>query len=382
MPLAAVQDLDFWTVDPLVAGPPRLLRACLQSRGVWELDVSAATEPQRTYLRVHAADDRRRLPTPMQDPRLAPAAPAAVEFASPDIVVRPRPSPATAPTWRLPPADTLNELNVVPYQLWTFQTAFRWLYPSVQADGRWSDALGTLVELHRSTDAALAPIEPKINQTLWDRVVGTTRVSSTGAVNAAPGDPRAVYRPPWQTPSAMGAAATEIDLIDNVLPVNTIAGVDQLFSEPSVVDVLVHHRDIRPLAASDAFAILLWREDASQAALLGLDVSTLRTYASAAAAGGPAPAAPAGWNRVLTGGSALHRLPVPLDARMPRAVSIELDLNAVGAGHFVLLVAFAGSSLDRCAAAPVGLPAAPTIADLVRRWPYAAARLINLTPRP
>jgi hypothetical protein len=382
LPQAAVQDLDFWTVDPLVAGPPRLLRASLQSRGVWELDVSAAAEPQRTYLRAHAADDRRILPTSMKNPRLEPAAPNVVEWASPDIVVRPRPSPATAPTWRLG-AGTLHEFNVLPYQLWTFQTAFRWLYPSVPADGRWGKAFGDLVELHRSTAAAFAPVERRINQALWDAVVGTTRVNAAGVVNAAPGDPLAVYRPPWQTPAAMNAVPTEIDLIDNVVPVNQAPdGLQTLYKEPSVVDVLLHHRDIRPLPMGDPYAVLLWREDASQAALLALDVAALQAYAAAVAAGNPLPATP-GWTRVLNGPSAKHPLAlVQLDARMPRAVSIDVDFTAVPDGHFVLLVAFTGSSVDAMSLAPVGLPATPTIGDLVRRWPYAAARLITVTARP
>lgn len=34
--------------------------------------------------------------------------------------------------------------------LWTFQTAFRWIYPSVQGDGQWSDSFGALVRRPRS----------------------------------------------------------------------------------------------------------------------------------------------------------------------------------------------------------------------------------------
>ena len=391
LPQAAVQDLDVWTTDPPVAGDPRLLRASFQSRGVWELDLAAATEPQRTYLRVHAADDRRRLPTPMADPRLEPGAPAALPYASPDIVVRPQAGPAAPPKWGLAAGTFIDALNPVEYELWTFQTALRWLYPSVAADGRWSDALGRLVELHRSTAAALAPVEQRINEALWKAVVGDivggvvvggTRVDAAGRVNNAPGDPLAVYHPPWQTPVAMNAVPTEIDLIDNVV-MSQLAGVAQVYREESTVDVLVHHRDTRPLAAGDAFVILLWSFNAAQAPLLAQDVSPLLPYVAGAVAGGPVPATPAGWNPVLTGaGSPLHRLPVPLDARMPRAVSIDVDLSAVTAGHRVLLVAVAGSSVDRCGTAPVGLPATPTIADLVGRWPYAAARLVRVIARP
>jgi len=58
LPPAAVQDLTVWQGG---AASPRLLRAALQARGVWEVDLAAASEPVRTYLRVHPRDDRRQL---------------------------------------------------------------------------------------------------------------------------------------------------------------------------------------------------------------------------------------------------------------------------------------------------------------------------------
>jgi hypothetical protein len=386
-PQNVVQDLSVWD-DPAIGGGPRLLRASMQSRGVWELDLNLARannpEPQRTYLRVHAADDRRRLPTPLVDPRQAPVA-AAVAFASPDIVVRPRPSPNTAPAWRLPPGNVLDAANPLEYELWTFQTAFRWIYPSVQADGKWSDALGELVVLHRTTDPAFAPVAPNIDKKLWDAVVGGTTVDAAGAAtlrtSAFVGADHAVYRPAWQSPANMSAVATEIDLIDHVRPSRSLAGVDWVFKEPSTVDVLIHHRDTRPLAANDAFAIVLWRSAPSQAALEAFDVGPTRPYA-VAVAGGATPGPPAaGWNEVLSAGSPLHRLPVPLDARMPRAVSVDMGLSGVTAGHHVLIMAFAGSSVDPLTLAPVGLPANPRLSQLTVGWPYAAARIIKVNSR-
>jgi hypothetical protein len=376
-PQTLVQDLSIWH-DPAVVGAPRLLRAAMQSSGVWELDLAAATEPRRTYARVHAADDRRQLPTPMADPRQAPAAPALVAVASPDIVVRPRPSPPVAPAWRLASGAVIDELNPVEYELWTFQTAFRWLFPSVLADGRWSAALGELVKLHRSA-VALPPVVAQIHEPLWNAVVRDTRVSPAGTVSANPAHGRAVYRPPWQTPAAMNAVPTEIDMLDSVRPPSTIAGIDQLFSEPSTIDVLIHHRDTRPLGSNDAFGMLLWRSDPSRALLEGLDVTPLVAYFQACATGA-VPGAPAGWTRVLSGASPLHPLPVRLDARMPRAVSIDVDFTAETGKHIVI-VAAVGSALDRCSTAPVGLPATPNVADLTRRWPYLAARIIKVSAR-
>ncbi|HZC26437.1 MAG TPA: hypothetical protein VE287_05395, partial [Actinopolymorphaceae bacterium] len=156
LPTTAVQDLDIW-VDPTgTANSPRLLRAAFQSSGVWERNLNATTEPKRTYLRVHARDDRRRLPTPMANPRIRPTRPLVVPFASRDIMIRPRANPAVAPAWQFGPTGNIDLLNAPAYQLWTFQTAFRWIYPSVNADGTWNSAFEKLVELHRSTAPGLA----------------------------------------------------------------------------------------------------------------------------------------------------------------------------------------------------------------------------------
>ena len=72
---------------------------------------------------------------------------------------------------------------------------------------------------------------------------------------------------------------------------------------------------------------------------------------------------------------------MPLDARLPRAVPIDVDLGGVDEFHRVLLLAIAGSDGDRCAADPVGLAAGATVSDLVQRWPYAAIRLVTVSPR-
>src|SRR5690606_1704157 len=136
--------------------------------------------PRRTYVRVHERDDRRRFPTPMADPRRRPAAPGEPVYASPDIVVRPRWPLATAPTWRLGTGRIAGNAGRG-YQLWTFQTAFRWIHPSIVADGQWSDQLADLVELQRST----LPVGQRgryIDRALWDAVVGGTRLDASGQV--------------------------------------------------------------------------------------------------------------------------------------------------------------------------------------------------------
>ncbi|GAA2760088.1 hypothetical protein [Actinopolymorpha rutila] len=388
LPQAAVQDLHVWVDPSNAAGSPRLLRAAFQSRGVWERDLSVDDEPQRTYLRVHARDDRRRLPTPMANPRLSPTRPPVVPYASRDIMIRPRANPASAPTWRFRASDTIDETTVsagtaTAYQLWTFQTAFRWLYPSVNADGRWTDTFGALVELHRSTDPTLGPVQPKINRALWDAVVGGTRLTAGGAVSSNATDPLAVYRPAWHTPLAMSALATEIDLLENVVHPRIRDDVAHVFAEWNTVDVLIHHRDMTPVPAGDAFVLLLWRHATSRAALLATDVSPIPAYVNAVLGTGPVPTAPTGWDRaVTTTGSPRIPLPAALDARMPRAVPVDVNLSTAAPDDHYLFLAIAGSTADPCSLAPVGLPTTPKPADLARGWPYAALRLVRVLARP
>jgi hypothetical protein len=110
LPEAAVQDLSIhWfprppvpDVDPpagpaydatVYAGsepPVKLLRAALQARGVWEVDLTRPLQTERTYLRAYASDSRRRLgsaPT-AKSVRGDPGTVAAIAWdASPDIAI-------------------------------------------------------------------------------------------------------------------------------------------------------------------------------------------------------------------------------------------------------------------------------------------------------
>ena len=342
------------------------------------MDLAAAQEPARTYLRVHATDDRRRFPTPLANPRRSPTAPAEPAYASPDITVRPKAGPATAPAWKLGGA-TINAANVPTYQLWTFQTAFRWVYPSVTAHGLWSQKFSDLLRVDRAARNLSAG--RVIDQALWNLVVGQVRLAPNGAVSTNAADPLAVYRAPWQSPLALNAVATEVDLIETVQPRSVTRGVWSVFAEPCTVDVLLHHRDSRPVPSGSAFAILLWMTAPDEATLLGADASTVVAYVTTVAGGLPL-APPAGWTLASPGGgAALNALPVDLDARLPRAVPIDVDLGAVPANNRVLFLAIGGSSVDPCTAPAVGLPANPTVVDLVRSWPYAALRMVRVSHR-
>jgi hypothetical protein len=383
LPHATVQDLSIWS-----DGTRRLLRAAVQSRGVWEVDL-VADEPPRTYVRVHEHDDRRVLPVPLPSPRRAPGSPDLPSTSSPDVVVRPAwpwtapstaPAGATAPAWQLG-TGRIKADNAPPYELWTFQTAFRWLYPGTAATGEWTDQFGDVVALHRANDPALADGR-YVDRAMWDAVVGGVRLDATGAVTSTATDPLAVYRPAWQHPAALTAPATEVDVVELVRPPRVTADVWQVYRERSTVEVLLHHRDTRPLAVDDAWVVLLWATDPSPATLLGLAVADVPTYAAAVAAGSPPATPPAGWTPVAgSGGGFCSRLPVRLDARIPRAVPVDLDLSTVPPNNAVLLLAVVGSSTETTTRpAPVGTPAG--VVDLVRGWPYAAARLLTVVDRP
>lgn len=366
LPESTVQDLTVWTDPAGAAGSPRLLRAALQARGVWEVNL-AAQEPSRTYLRVHERDDRRMLPTPMKNPRRRPNAPDVPVFRSPDIVIRPQTPVANTPSFR----GTNLTNSALPYQLWTFQSAFRWLYPSVIPNGEWSDQFGDLVERHRRVLAIPAAGSRRVDAALWNSVMAAALDE-----NGQPG----VFRAAWQNAVVPNLPGSEIDLMETVVPRRDTHGIWQVYRERSIVDILLHHRDTRPVAANGAFAVLLWRDSSSGNSLMNTDCTNIVPYVRSLVGGGAAQPVPAGWNVALSGGSPLHRLAVPLAARMPRAVSASIDLSGLPNGRRVLLLAIAGSTADQFTAVPTG--PIDRVERFVRRWPHAAARLISVWRRP
>lgn len=375
LPQAAVQDLHAW-VDPAGgAGSPRLLRAGVQSRGVWEVDL-AADAWRSTWIRSQPFDDRRLPLAPGVDPLATPPAAAASFTESPDIVVRPRWPASGAPSFVAGPKITAGLAPA--YQLWTFQTAFRWLYPSVGATGVFTEAFGNLVALHRTTMTPAKSALPEIDADVWTDVVGGVHLRADGTVTTAPADHLAVYRAPWHTSRAPTVAPTEIDLAELVEPPRRIGSLWEVYREPSTVDVLLHHRDGREVPPNGAFAVLAWRSGASPAALMALSPTTLVTYLASFLPGPPG-AIPGGWT------FARANLPVAVDGRLPRGVSFDVDLT--GTGPHLLFVAFVCSNLDD---QPIPLPSTSavasvppaTITDLVRCWPSAAARVVALQDRP
>ncbi len=394
LPEAEVQDLDIW-VDPTVAAPvaatARLLRAGVQARGVWEVDL-AADAKRVTWIRA-SAHDNRRIPQRAGADVMTNPPPADRLDASPDIVVRPHWPLVTPPKF----LGALTSVGPDPYQLWTFQTAFRWQYPSVVADGQWSEGLANLVALHRST--LNLPATSVIDAAVWNDIIGTpgfplptggVRVTAGGTVTRNVGDPFAVYRPPWHTTTLPSLPAREIDLAEAVLPSRVVGGVWEVFKESATVDVLVHHRDSRAVPANQAYAVLLWCFGISAALLMGLPCAPLVTYFQGVA-GGANPAVPPGWNLATGPGAVGAKSPVlaTVDARMPRAASIDVDLSVGGVLMTkAIFVAYVGSSADD---PPLALPTTSTtasvppvtISDMVNAWPYTAARVVQFgPPRP
>jgi hypothetical protein len=377
LPQSTVQDLDIW-VDPAGgAGSLRLLRAGVQSRGVWEVDL-AHDAARRTWIRAHAWDDRRMPLSANLNPLQAPPVAPEPFTASPDIVVRPRWTRSTAPSFVAAPQITT--ITAPTYEVWTFQTAFRWLYPSVAATGVFTEAMANLISFHRTTMGKTAV--PVIDQAVWDAVVGGVRVKPNGVVSADIADPRAVYRAPWHTSRAPAALPAEIDFTELVVPPRSVGNVWSVYRETSTVDVLVHHRDSREVPADGAYVVLMWRAATTPAALMALSPTTVATYLTAIA-GGTAAVIPGGWNVAAGSGAVARRtVSVPVDGRMPRGTSIDVDLSAVPAGQHVLFLAFVGSTADDL---PLSLPAInplTSITDLVRSWPYAAARVVLVNDRP
>ena len=389
LPQAMVQDLDIW-VDPITPTPaasPRLLRAGLQSRGVWETDLAHAAE-RRTWIRSHGWDNRRMPLAVDANPLAAPPVLPDLLMDSPDIVVRPRWSLAGAPVFGGPTMDPALPATFSPYRLWTFQTAFRWLYPSVVADGRFGLSLQRAVRRHRRSMVPVKTDVPLIDLDVWNDVVGRVRVKADGTPGAG-ADPLAVYREPWHTSRSPNAPATEIDLAETVVPPTTVSSTWVVYKERSSVDVLLHHRDSRPVPANQAWAILLWRSAPTAAALMAVDPTQALAWLAQAATG-VNPAAPAGWGWNQAGGGgavAWNTLPLPLDARLPRAITFDVNLSAVPDNHHVLLLAVVGSTADDMpplVPTTSGVATVPpvTVTQLVQCWPYAAARVVQVLPRP
>ncbi len=381
LPVTCISDIKIWKDAANAPGAPKLLRVATQSRGMWEMRLHGTdptlefVEPAQTFVRIHRRDDRRWARSPLADPRLRPTARDEVTYASPDVMIRPAPRLATASAIAFPlgAAEVLDSGSAGSHALWTFQTAFRWHFPSIRADGLWTDQLADLIELYRSGNVTLTAGNT-VDRATWNAVVGGTRLDANRALSVAGTDRWAVYETPWQNAGARIAVGTEVDLLELIQPLRVTSNIWRVHSEPCRVDVLLHHRDTRPLPVAGAYTAILMKTSANSATLLAERASRFNAL-HAWDGTTPVPAI-VGWTPISAGATTVHRLPTTLDAFMPKAVSVDVDLSAVPRGHHVLLMAICGGTAE-VPPAPVGLTATSTLGDMVRAWPRAAMRLVQ-----
>jgi hypothetical protein len=327
---------------------------------LWEVDLSAApTSPRQTYLRVHPYDTRRRIPTPLADPtqpETSPGTPAEFPWNySPDIRVRRAPG-GDPPSSPIPAAHPWNGATPNPHALWIFQTALRSAVtppdPIVQPTGEWTRAFEARLRAFRA--AHHPPAANQIDTATWDAVM-------------AAGTP---FADPWGPDEP-----TEADLHELVherkggpaAEKYTLAS-DDLHR----VHVLVHHRDSRPIAGNDV-SVLLLRRTLDGAEDAGANVALTDAWKTAVEQhfAGATPALPDNWEVV----GALAHPSGPLDARIARVVTFELNLVPVTVGSVILLLAVVSSTVDAVTAASL---TGSTVRDLVLGCRHVAAKTLLL----
>ena len=351
LPDAYVQDLVFFK-----NGNVKLLRAAMQARGVWEVDLGAAPSPRRTYLRAHAFDTRRRFPTDLTNPNSTSVPPANFEWnESPDIVLRPGPTAA-------PPSSRPSSLPWNPtrqghsYDIWTLQTAMHRDDPLVRPTGIWTRQLEARIKAFRKNSVTLPELPTAVvDNDFWDEAVVAGKV----------------YADPWD-----GAEPTEADLAElvesRVLVRNRVLQM-RLFSLPYSVHVMVHHRHFEPVPAGDAQVFLLRREIADaegDGAAVALSPAWKNAVVSSMT-GTPA-VLPDGWEVV-----GRRFTTAPLSATTPRPVSFDLDFSAdppFPDETSWMLLAITSSGADAVGVASLN---GGTIRDLVLNSHHVAARLVR-----
>lgn len=351
LPEAAVHDLAIHR-----SGALRLLRAAVQARGVWEVDLAAPTitpATPLTMLRVHAYDTRRTQPTALTDPLHAMPNSALSWHASPDVRVRPRRgSQPPAPTG-LPWAGASPDR----YGLWVFQNALHARGagdPLIKPDGQWTPLFDMRLRVANGNSN-------RINRALWRTVVG-----NAGSFPDA-------YATPWNSASPSEADLFEL-IVDRPAPLGSPASIG-LRRVRAHVDVQVHHRHPIAVAGNDVKLTLLMRNvtgtaDPAWAALPCAWTAAVQTLLRS---GGAVPALADGWSFADTG-TTVRSPAAAVDARLSRTVTFDIDLRALAAPARVLLVAVAHSSVD-----VVTLPgASPTLQNLVLGTRFVALRSVEI----
>jgi hypothetical protein len=367
LPETAVQDLS---IHQDAAGRI-LLRAAVQARGVWEVDLADPAPRPLTFLRVHPYDSRRVMPIPLHDPTHDPATSvdATTWYASPDVRVRPAPGAPLPDIADLDLEWTYHKFGH-DYHLWIFQTALHAIDPACPVetgDELWTPAFKDRVVARRVALGLTRPGDAVVDVDLWNAVV------TAGTA----------YTDPWN------GHPTEADLYELILDRKRSGIIDPFAPPPPpaahlipagpvFVDVLVHHRHAMPAPKDDVFATLLYAElpiDDAQWPTFAVPwrdgaVELLRT--GTAPAGWP----PAPWQTVI---EPLRRSPFKdVEAIAPRVVPFRTNLGAATPGSVWVFVAVVYARKDDPADRPYEL-VGDTLQDLVLLNPYVAGRIVEVT---
>ena len=360
LPEGAVQDLAIFRAAATDTAPALiLLRAAVASRGVWEVDLLGPCD-ELTYLRAHPSDTRRRFPTELTDPMsntlteldlIDPRSNAPTGFdplQSPDVVVHPAP-PVSDQT--MPPRPHVFPLNsgARPYDVWTFQTAFRFFDPACRPNGIWSTTFDRAVRAFRGGLAG-------IDENTWSAVVTQGRV--------------------WQDPWG-GQFPTELDLAELLMGPDGETPPQKADTRRLRVEVLVHHRGAQPLAPADASVLLLRRALAVGADPTALPISDAwkaRTVAALTTTPPPSTGWPDGW--VVADPAVVQHPVAPVEAARPQVARFALTFPPTTSPGCHLLLAICSS---RTATVSVGRLHGTTVLDLVRGSSHVAARQLQLT---
>ena len=334
LPEAAVQDLALH--DETATGQ-RLLQAAIQARGIWEVDLAQPALGARTMLRVHAWDTRRQNPTPLTDPKQAIPNALLSWHASPDVRVRPRRgSRPPAPTAPFPWIGASPDA----YGLWVFQTALHVRNtgdPLVKPDGKWTPLFDARLRAANGNSN-------RITQNVWNTIVGQ---------GASFPD---AYGEPWN-----GSEPSEADLFELIVDRPPPGGSPVSLAIGRVhakVDVQIHHRSGIAAEANTVRATLLRRDvtgtaDPAWAALAAAWTGPVQTLLRS---GGATPALADGWS-FADSGQAVRSPAGPVDARLSRTVTFDVDFSTAAAATRVLLVAVVHSDVDQVTLAGATLQA-------------------------
>lgn len=364
LPIAAVQDLS------LYRGPVKILRAAIQARGIWEVDLSAAPTPtRRTFLRVHANDARRQATTSLVNPMKMGPPTEWPWHASPDVRIRPAPLDAGEAIPR-PPTTGLKKLpwkGTAPdsHLLWVFQTALHKIDPLCRANGEWTAQFRNRLEQLPHPEPPPASGN-SINLDRWNHVV--TRAN--------------VFTAPWD-----GAEPTEADLFELIVEYPPTIGAGPAQGPPEIseverrkykIDVLIHHRDLRPLAFGDIRVTLLRRPiTEARAAWPAIAIGAQwKTRVEQLMSGSP----PAGWSlpdnwAVADAASPTRQPTANVDARTPRAVTFDVGFSGAPLNRHFVLLAVVHSAPDPVSVASL---AGDSLKDLILKCHHVAARVVKV----